>query len=588
MLCETLGESRGETAARSISAWERLVRRPTPGNESRQSSIALGGGSINIAWQAVDRHAETSHRTHIALRWLGRSGMARLISYSGLRDLTNQFANVLVGLDIGKGDRVAVLTGRIPELYVAALGTMKNRSVFCPLFSNFGPEPIRTRLELGDARVLVTTDRLYLRKIAPLRALLPRLEYVLIVGEDGPAAEIPGTLDLAHLMAAASDRFTIPPTDPEDMAVLHFTSGTTGRPKGAIHVHGAVAAHHASARHALDLTPGDVFWCTADPGWVTGTSYGIIGPLTIGATLVVDQEEFDAERWLHILEEEQVTVWYTAPTAIRMLMRMDPARFRSLDTTALRYIASVGEPLEPAAVHWGEAAFGQPIHDTWWQTETGAIMIANGPGAVVKPGSFGRPLPGVEAAIVHRCRDGGVALETTPDTPGELALRAGWPSMFRGYLAEPGRYNACFRDGWYLTGDLARRDADGDYWFIGRADDVIKSAGHLISPGEVEAVLREHPAVADAAVVGLPDPLLLQMVKAFIVLKEDRSESESVRRDILGHARRRLGAAVAPREITFKADLPKTRSGKLMRRLLKARELGIPEGDRSSLIDDGA
>jgi len=316
---------------------------------------------------------------------------------------------------------------------------------------------------------------------------------------------------------------------------------------------------------------------------VTGTSYGIIAPLLHGVTSIVDREEFDAERWYAILQDQEVSVWYTAPTAVRMLMKAGAEIARKYRFANLRFVASVGEPLNPEAVWWGKEALDLPIHDNWWQTETGGIMIANTPAFDIKPGSMGRPLPGIEAAIVRHCADGGVQVIETPDTEGELALKPGWPSMFRGYLHNEERYRKCFAGGWYLTGDLARRDADGYYWFVGRADDVIKSAGHLIGPFEVESALMEHPAVAEAGVIGKPDPVVGEVVKAFVSLKKGFEESEALRMELLGHARKRLGAAVAPKEIAFLPQLPRTRSGKIMRRLLKARELGLPEGDTSTL-----
>jgi acetyl-CoA synthetase len=367
----------------------------------------------------------------------------RDLTYGDLRRLTNRFANVLTGLGVGKGNRVFLLAGRIPELYVGVLGALKNRSVACTLFSAFGPEPIRQRLALGDGRVLVTTEALYRRKVAGIRQALPALEHVLLVGPAGAPTDVPGTQDLSRLLAAASDDFEIGPTDPEDMALLHFTSGTTGTPKGAVHVHQAVVAHHATGAFALDLHPEDVFWCTADPGWVTGTSYGIISPLTHGMTSIVDEAEYDPERWFRILAEQRVSVWYTAPTAIRMLMKLGSDAPGGYDLSHLRFIASVGEPLNPETVRWGQQAFGIPIHDNWWQTETGGIMIANYLAMPVKPGSMGRPLPGVEAAILRRDAKGrivqrrGRAVIEEPGVEGELGLRPGWPSMFRGYLNEP-------------------------------------------------------------------------------------------------------------------------------------------------------
>ena len=540
-----------------------------------------GGAGLNITYEAVTRHARSERAHHLAIRFLGKSG-SRDLDYAQLERESARFANVLRELGVKPGERVFVLLGRVPELYVAALGTLRARCVLCPLFSAFGPEPIAARLSLGEARVLVTTGKLYEKKVKQLRGRLPELRHVLLTEQDALAFGH-GTLSLPALSAAVQDRHEIPPTLPEDPALLHFTSGTTGTPKGALHVHEAVVMHNVTGRFALDLHAEDVFWCTADPGWVTGTSYGIIAPLTNGVTMLVDEAEFDAERWYQTLARERVSVWYTAPTAIRMLMKAGSELPRQYDLSALRFMASVGEPLNPEAVLWSAHALGRPFHDNWWQTETGGIMIANYASMDVKPGSMGKPLPGVEAAIVHRDQKGNVALVEESGVEGELALRPGWPSMFREYLNASKRYQSCFADGWYLSGDLARRDADGYYWFVGRADDVIKSAGHLIGPFEVESALIEHPAVAEAGVIGKPDPISGESVKAFVSLKDGFVATDDLRAELLGFARKKLGAAVAPREIEIVDSLPRTRSGKIMRRLLKARELGLPTGDLSTL-----
>ncbi len=561
-------------AQRSTFSWD----------AARGELEGLPGAGINIAWEAVERHARGPLKAKVALRWLGRNGTTRDISYQELGRETRRFAGVLRELGVGKGDRVFVLAPRIPELYVTVLGTLRNGSVLSPLFSAFGPEPIRTRMAAGDARVLVTTESLYKRKAQQIVAALPGLRHILVISEGGEP--IPNTQDFATLMSTARDDYPMVSTDEEDMALLHFTSGTTGTPKGAIHVHGAVVAHYATGKYALDLHAEDIFWCTADPGWVTGTSYGIIAPLLHGVTSIVDEEDFDAERWYRILEEQRVTVWYTAPTAIRMLMKAGPEMARAHKREALRFVASVGEPLNAEAVWWGAEELGLPIHDNWWQTETGGIMIANTPAFDIKPGSMGRPLPGIDAYIVQRDKDGAVRLVDSAGVEGELALRRGWPSMFRGYLGMEERYRKCFAGDLYLTGDLAKRDADGYFWFVGRADDVIKSSGHLIGPFEVESVLMEHPAVAEAGVIGKPDPTVGESVKAFVSLRKGYEGSDGLRLELLGHARKRLGAAVAPKEIAFVASLPRTRSGKIMRRLLKARELGLPEGDTSTLESD--
>jgi acetyl-CoA synthetase len=535
---------------------------------------------LNLAYQAVDRHARGPNGENVALRWLGKDGPKRDITYAELSHLTNGFANVLEGLEVDRGDRVFSLLGRVPELYVAALGTLKNRSVFCPLFSQFGPEPIWQRLSRGDATVLVTTRAAYEKKVAAIRTRLPQLKHVLLTDVDVDASI--DVLSLPRLLAQASDHFTIPLTVPSDIALLHFTSGTTGMPKGAVHVHEAALTHYITGKFVLDFHPGDVFWCTADPGWVTGTSYGIFAPLLHGVMNIVDEAEFDAERWYRILQDERVNVWYTAPTAVRRLMRIPGEPRRQYDLAALRLILSVGERLNPEAVEWGAAALGLPIHDNWWQTETGGIMVANYRAMDIRPGSMGKPLPGIEASIVRRT-DHGVEVVTEPDVEGELALKTGWPSMFRGYLHDDDRYRRCFVGDWYLSGDLARRDTDGYFWFVGRADDIIKTSGHMVGPFEVESALMEHPAVAEAGVIGKPDPLVGQLVKAFVVLKSTHAPSEALELELLGFGRKRLGTAVAPKELAFVADLPKTRSGKVMRRLLKARELGLPEGDLSTL-----
>ena len=548
-----------------------------------RAALAMPGG-LNIAYHALDRHVAEGYGNRLALRWLGKNGEKRDITYCELLVLSCRFANLLRELGVGKDERVFSLLGRVPELYIALLGTLRNGSVFSPLFSAFGPEPVRTRMTIGDAKVLVTTAAFYRRKVADWRHELPGLQHVLLI-DRGQAQRVEGTIDFHEAMARSSAEQHLAATGPEDLALLHFTSGTTGRPKGAMHVHEAVLAHHVTGRYALDLHRNDVFWCTADPGWVTGTSYGIIAPLTNGVTMIVDEAEFDAERWYRILQDERVTVWYTAPTAIRMLMKTGDEVVQKYDLSQLRFLASVGEPLNPEAVVWSNRVYGRPFHDNWWQTETGGIMIANFAAMDIKPGSMGRELPGIDAAIVARRPDGTVHAIEEPMTAGELALRPGWPSMFRGYVNEPERYEKCFADGWYLTGDLAMRDADGYFWFVGRTDDVIKSAGHLIGPFEVESALMEHPAVAEAGVIGKPDPVAGEIVKAFISLKPGYIAGEPLARELLGHARKRLGPAVAPKEIAFSANLPRTRSGKIMRRLLRARELGLPEGDLSTLED---
>ena len=581
--------------ARAIFSWD----------QARRALDGLPGveGGLNIAHECVDRHVRAGRGAKVAIRWIPADGPVQEVTYGELAARSNRFAHALHRLGVQPGDRIFALSRRLPDLYAAVLGILKAGGVFCPLFPAFGPDPIRQRITGGDGVALVTTPDLHAAKVAPLAGQLPSLRNVILLGGDAeengdtrastdagapePTPGIPAFPWATHaaepLLADADPAWPVVATRPDDLALLHFTSGTTGAPKGAMHVHEAVVAHHATGAMALDFHPDDIFWCTADPGWVTGTSYGIIAPLAHGLTLVVDEGEFDAERWYRILEEQRVTNWYTAPTAIRMLMKAGPELARSHDLSTLRFIASVGEPLNPEAVHWSAEVLNRPIHDNWWQSETGGIMIANVQSLPIRPGSMGKPLPGIEAAIVERTGPDEVRVLETPDDEGELALRVGWPSMFRGYLHMEDRYRSCFAGDWYLTGDIARRDAEGYYWFVGRADDLIKSAGHLVGPFEVESALLEHPAVAEAAVIGTPHPVAGEVIKAFVTLKGGEAEDRAQVRSILAFARERLGPAVAPRTLEIVDSLPRTRSGKIMRRLLKARELGLPEGDTSTL-----
>ena len=537
----------------------------------------LPGGGLNIAHEAIDRHVKQGRGDHLCWLWEGKDGSIEKYTYADAARLSNQFANVLGALGIQKGDRVFCFMDRVPELYAAVFGTLKAGCVTGPLFSAFGPDAAGDRLADAGAKVLVTTPE-QRGKVAAMKPNLPDLEHIIIVehGKD-PKLE-PGELSWNDLMRGASDAFEIVRTDPEDPAVMHYTSGTTGKSKGAVHVHQAVLGHYATGKYVLDLHPDDIYWCTADPGWVTGTSYGMFAPHTNGVTSVIYEGGFSASKWYEVIERHGVTVWYTAPTAIRLLMKAGEDPVKKRDLSSLRYTMSVGEPLNPEAVVWSNRVIGLPFHDNWWQTETGSIMIANYPILPIKPGSMGKPMPGIEAAIVSD--DGSIA---PPGEEGNLALRPGWPSMFRTYWNNKEMYDSKFKDGWYYSGDRGRMDEDGYFWFVGRADDVINTAGHLVGPFEVESALIEHPAVAEAGVIGKPDPVAMEVVKAFVTLKDGYEPSDQLRRELLQFSRQKLGAGVAPREIDFIDVLPKTRSGKIMRRLLKARELGLPEGDTSTL-----
>ena len=542
----------------------------------------LPDGNLNIAYEAIDRHVAKGNGAKPAMLWEGKNGEQETYTFADLSAATNQFANVLRGLGLKRGDRVFTFMERLPEIYVAVFGALKAGCVAGPLFSAFGPDPVRDRIEDSGAVVLVTQPELR-KRIAHIFPDLPALKHIVIVNKGGRSAEPPIDSDLAwdDLMAEASGDFGTIETSRDDYSIMHYTSGTTGKPKGAVHRHNSVIQQYITGKWVLDLQPDDIYWCTADPGWVTGTSYGMIAPWTNGVTQVIYEGGFSARKWYEIIQRYGVTVWYTAPTAVRMLMKQGVELPQSFDLSTLRYVASVGEPLNPEGVVWGEEAFGLPIHDNWWQTETGAIMIANYPSMEIRPGSMGRPLPGIEAAIVDN--DGN---ELPANTSGNLAARPGWPSMFQTYWQQQERYDSRFVNGWYFSGDEAEQDPDGYFWFIGRTDDVINTAGHLVGPFEVESALIEHPAVAEAGVIGKPDPVAMEVVKAFVALNEGIEATDELRRDIMGFARKKLAAAVAPREIEIVDSLPKTRSGKIMRRLLKARELGLPEGDTSTLEED--
>ena len=537
------------------------------------------GGGLNIAHEVIDRHSKTPLKDKIALYWEGKDGESETYTFYDLYKMTNRFANVLTKLGIKKGDRVFTYMDRIPEIYICLLGTLKMGGVVGPLFSAFGPEALKDRLGDCEARVLITSPKLVHTAREVLQDL-PALKTMIIVNKRGEAYEYKDEeFSYEDLMKESSEEFNIEKTDQEDYAIIHYTSGTTGKPKGVVHVHQAVMGHYATAKYVLDLHPDDIYWCTADPGWVTGTSYGIFGPWSNGISQVVYEGGFGASSWYRVIEKYKVSVWYTAPTAIRMLMKAGEEPVGRHDLKSLRYMCSVGEPLNPEAVLWGVKVLGLPFHDNWWQTETGCIQVANYPVQDIRPGSMGRPFPGVTATIL----DDNFEKELSPGLEGHLALKRGWPSMFRTYWNKQDLYDSRFKGDWYITGDRATRDDDGYFWFVGRADDVINTGGHLVGPFEVESVLIEHPAVAEAGVIGIPDPLVMEVIKAFVSLKDGYEPSEDLVKDIKKFARKKLHALACPRKLEFLPGLPKTKSGKIMRRLLKARELGLPEGDTSTL-----
>jgi len=540
------------------------------------------GAPINIAEVCVDRHVAAARGDKVALVHEDHAGEFRQFTYRDLMQLTNGWAAFLRGLGLKDLDRICLFLERVPELYIGFIGILKIGAVVEPLFSAFGEDALCARMEDSGA-VAIITQKKHLGKVRRAKERLPALRSVIVIdhsADDRPLRE--GETSF-HMMDHRLDRFPVFRTYAESPSVLHYTSGTTGKPKGAMHVHSSVIGQYLTTKVVLDLRDDDMYWCTADPGWVTGTSYGIIGPWAMAATQVVVDAGFSSGRWYESIEKHRVTVWYTAPTAIRMLMKdgLEPVRRR--DLSSLRHMASVGEPLNPEAVRWGREAFGLDFHDTFWQTETGAIVVTNLPGMPVKPGSMGRPFPALEAAVVD-ARTGEPITE--PGRIGLIAVRPPWPSMMRTYWNNSATYYRKFLNGWYICGDEASLDADGYFWFCGRDDDVINTAGHLVGPFEIESALLEHEAVAESAAIGKPDPVNMEVVKVFVALRPGYEPSLDLELSIMNFVRRKLSPLAMPQEITFVDRIPKTRSGKILRRVLKAQELGQPIGDISTMEND--
>lgn len=533
-------------------------------------------GQLNMAHEAIDRHTSTYRKNKVAL-YFDDGKRREAYTFNDMKMKTNQVANVLRQMTtLDKGDRLFIYMPRSPELYFTLLGALKLGVIVGPLFEAFMEAAVYDRLDDSDAKVLVTTKELLQR--VPLDKL-PQIEKVFLVGDDIEESE--KIVDLTKQMTTASKHFDVVWVDREDGMILHYTSGSTGTPKGVLHVHNAMLQQYQSSQWVLDLRDDDIYWCTADPGWVTGTSYGIFGPWLNGVTMLVVGGRFSPEAWYGALDRYNVTVWYSAPTAFRMLMGAGQGLLERYDLSALRHVLSVGEPLNPEVIRWGINELGHRIHDTWWMTETGAHMICNYPSMAIKPGSMGKPLPGVYATIVD---DQGE--EVKPYTMGNLAIRRGWPAMMREIWGNQERYDSYFLKGeWYVSGDSAYMDEDGYFWFQGRVDDVIMTAGERVGPFEVESKLLEHPDVLEAGVIGKPDPVRGEIIKAFIALREGVEPSEALIEDIRTFVKTGLAAHAAPREIEFKDKLPKTRSGKIMRRVLKAWELDLPTGDLSTMED---
>ncbi|MBU1110202.1 acetate--CoA ligase [Patescibacteria group bacterium] len=531
---------------------------------------------INAAYNAVDRNAQGDRKNKVALYWESDDGQKLKYTFLDLMELSNKFANVLKNLGVERGDRVFFFLPRVPELYYGFLGTLKTGAIAGTLFAAFGEQALFDRLQNSAAKILVTNKELK-ERVDKIKGDLPKLEKILLVDA---ARGDRGALSLPREMSGASEEFKVAHMDADESAFMLYTSGTTGKPKGIIHQHLAILHQHMSAKWALDIKEDDIYWCTADPGWVTGIAYGILGTWSLGAATLVYEGRFSPAKWYELLQEYDVTVWYTAPTAIRILMAAGDELPRKYDLHQLRHLCSVGEPLNPEGVKWGKKIFGIPFHDTWWQTETGGILIANYPIMDIKPGSMGKPLPGIIAGIVD---DNGK--ELPPMREGNIAIRPGWPGMMQKIWRRQQKYESCFINNWYISGDRGYKDKDGYFWFIGRADDVIKTAGERVGPFEVESALVEHPSVVEAGVIGKPDPIRGEIIKAFVILKDGVKGSDKLVEDIQKYIKKHLAGHAYPREIEFVNSLPKTRSGKIVRRFLKAKEMGLPIGDTSTLVE---
>ena len=528
---------------------------------------------INAAYNAVDRHAEGWRKNKVALYWVGEEEEKKY-TFLELSQLSNQFANALSKLKIKKGDRIFLFLPRIPELYVSFLGTLKTGAVVGTLFAAFGPEALYDRLKDSGAKIVITSPELKGR-LDKIKRKLPDLKTIIVTG-DYKAKK--NEKNFTDLIKDEKNTYKIKEMKPKDKAYMLYTSGTTGKPKGVVHTHYDIIHQYLTSKWVLDLQEEDVYWCTADPGWVTGISYGILGPWANGTSSIVDARRFSAEKWYFLLDKYKVTVWYTAPTAIRMMMKEGSKIAKKYDLSSLRHMCSVGEPLNPEAIYWGVKTLGLVFHDNYWQTETGGIVIANYTGMNVKPGSMGKPFPGIKAAIVDS-----QGKKVKPGKAGNLVLKPGWPSMMIEVWKNPTKYKEYFNNGWYITGDKAMMDKDGYIWFVGRADDVINTAGHRVGPFEVESALIEHPAIAEAGVIGKPDKLYGEIIKAFISLNKGYVASDNLKADIKKFIKKKLSGHAYPKEIEFRDSLPKTRSGKIMRRVLKCQELGLPIGDTSTL-----
>jgi acetyl-CoA synthetase len=530
----------------------------------------------NIAYACLTKHCDDGLSEKEAFHWIDGDLSETKYSYGYFDKESNKIANILKDLGINAGDGVSIFLPRCVELISSFFGILKLEALSCILFSTLGEDALLDRLGNSQAKLVITKKSL-VRKVMGIKDSLPFLQGILVIDLDDHQNDF--VMSLPKLLVNASSSYQYnPQIDSETPAFLQYTSGSTGKPKGALHVHGAIQDIIQSFNEILQLEPDDIYWCTADPAWITGLSYSIIAPLSNKVNTIQFSGTYHAENWLKIIKEKHVTIWYTAPTALRMLMQEKKDRFETVRTNSLKRIYSVGEPLNPEIYHWGKKIFGKEIYDNWFQSETGSIMIANRPGLNVKPGSMGKPREGIQVLILD---DGMQPLSAGQH--GHLVLNSGWKSMFRTYFRNHAAYQEKFRNQHYITGDLAYQDEDGYFWYVSRSDDVINTAGHLVGPFEVESALLEIEEIGDAAVIGVDDPLLHKKIVAFLVLRNNLSWDKALELKCRIYISNKVSTVATPAEFIVTDRIPKNQSGKILRRVLRSLYEGTDPGDISTM-----